>query len=73
MFNKLKKHLSRKFQIDKFHKYRKFIETMNKDYFQWQLGIIWEVLFNRRLRKEYYTLLETVLQREVVIRIDKNA
>jgi len=30
LFNKLKKRLSGKFQIDKFHKYRKFIETMKK-------------------------------------------
>jgi len=48
LFNKLKKRLSRKFQIAKFQKYCKFIETMNKDYFQWQLGIIWEVLFNKK-------------------------
>jgi len=61
LFSKLEKCLSRKFQTVKFHKYRKFIETMNKDDFQWQLGIIWEVLFNRRLRKECYRLLETVL------------
>jgi len=34
LFNKLKKRLSGKFQIDKFHEYRKFRGTMNKDYFQ---------------------------------------
>ena len=34
LFNKLKNGLSRKFQTDKFHKYRKFTDTMNKDDFQ---------------------------------------
>jgi len=48
----LKSALSRKFQVNELHKYRKFIETVNKDDFHWQLGIIWEVLFNRRLREE---------------------
>jgi len=61
LFNKLKKRFSRKFQIDKFHIYSKFIETMNKDSIQSQLGINWEVLFNGRLREERYTLLQTLL------------
>jgi len=34
---------------------------MNKDGFQWPLAIIGEVLFNRRIGEECYTLLETVL------------
>ena len=40
LFNKLKKRHSRKFQTDEFNKYRKFIDTVNKDDFQWQLDII---------------------------------
>jgi len=61
LFSKFKDRLSRKFQVGEFHKYCTYIELINQNEFQWQLDIIWEVLFNGGPGEECYGLLETLL------------
>jgi len=47
LFDKGKHQLSRKFQADEFHKFYIFLESVNQKDYQWQIYIIWKVLFEK--------------------------
>jgi len=47
LFDKVKHQLSRKFQADEFHKFYIFLESVNQKDYQWQIYIIWKVLFEK--------------------------
>jgi len=49
LFGKFRKHL---------RKYKSLLFSINRTHWQWQIEMIWEILFNRPLQEDSYTLTE---------------
>jgi len=52
LFGKFRKHL---------RKYRPLLFLINRKHWQWQVDMIWEILFNRPIQEDSYALIEVLI------------
>jgi len=60
LFCTLKRRLFGKFRKH-FRKYKPLLFLINRTHWQWQAEMIWEILFNRPLQEDSYTLIEILI------------
>jgi len=67
LFFTLKRRLFGKFRKH-FRKYKPLLFSINRTHWQWQVEMIWQILFNRPLQKDSYVLIEILIDLQTISR-----